>query len=282
MIGLGALSIGPVGCAHPGATPASSVPGEDTEAAMVALRRENEALARENELLRDKQLMCQAPRSSTLPAGPVKLVPSDAGSDEGRRARGVSLQDLPHSAPDAAVMERYAASAASSQPSDEGPADPKRYRIVGPQQSPARSGSRSKSQKLGVKTIYANARRHYVDGERVRARLLFKEIEQAYASSDLADNAIYWLAEDDREAGRLSQAEAGFMRILSDYPAGNKVEDAMFMLGLCFKDQLQFAQARDMLTKVVSLGRKELAVKARHQLALIGELESKSDSMNGR
>lgn len=282
--------MGGLGCASQGSNPTQS-PGviEDRDAAMVALRRENEALTRENELLRDRQLMCRAPqRSGQAPKPAVRLSPERSTATP--KSRGVSLQDLPHSAPDAAVMERYAGSAASDEPEASDQADPKRYRIVGKQSGAAKRRvpkraqreSTPQTQALGVKAIYAKARRFYVDGDRVKARLLFKEIEQEHARSDLADNAIYWLAEDDREAGRLNRAQAGFMRILSDYPAGNKVEDAMFMLGLCFKDRLQFAQARDMLTKVVSLGRKELAVKARHQLALIGELESKSDSMNGR
>lgn len=248
---------------------------------MVALRRENEALVRENELLRDKQLMCAGPRTSTASAQrAVKLVPAHPAPSKPVGSRGVSLQDLPHSAPDTEVMERYAASAAAS-PDDAAPeVDPKRYRIVGRTETAPSPEPGAKPS--SVKALYRRARRLYQDGQRVQARLLFQEIEQAHPRSDLADNAIYWQAEDDRESGRLDRAQAGFMRILSDYPAGNKVEDAMFMLGLCFKDRLQFQAAREMLGKVVSLGRRELAVKARHQLALIGKLESKSDSMNGR
>lgn len=250
---------------------------------MVALRRENEALTRENELLRDKQLMCAGPRlTQRAPKSAVKLLPQEPETTQARKPRGVSLQDLPHSAPDAAVMERYAASAASSEPDGSGEADPKQYRIVGASKAAARPKPTTKPKPAGAKALYAKARRFYVDGERVQARRLFKRIELDYPRSDLADNAIYWQAEDDREAGRMNEAQAGFMRILSDYPAGNKVEDAMFMLGLCFKDRFAFGQARQMLRKVVSLGRKELADKARHELALIGKLESNEDSMNGR
>lgn len=260
---------------------------EDLDAAMVALRRENEALLRENELLRDKQLMCAGPRQAAMaPKAAIKLVPEGQGPSEPKVSRGVSLQDLPHSAPDPSVMERYSASAAPSELQGSAHPDPKRYRIVGGQRSRGQA-KRSKAsgpstQPASAKALYAKARRLYVDGQRLKARRLFRAIEQDYPGSDLADNAIYWQAEDDRDAGRIKQAQAGFMRILSDYPAGNKVEDAMFMLGLCFKDRLAFGQARDMLRKVVSLGRKELADKARHELALIGKLESTDDSMNGR
>lgn len=282
IVGLGALFASCAGQAT-GSSQSPDAAHPEAEAAMVALRRENDALIRENELLRDKQLMCAGPKVQAAPTkAAVRLLPEHPVMSPASGTRGVSLQDLPHSAPDAAVMERYAASAASSDEDTSAEMDTKRYRIVGVQQSVPSKPVAHREQRPGVKVLYRKARRLYLDGQRVRARLLFKEIEEHHSRSDLADNAIYWQAEDDRESGHLDRAQAGFMRILSDYPAGNKVEDAMFMLGLCFKDRSQFQEARDMLGKVVSLGRKELAVKARHELALIGKLESSADSMNGR
>lgn len=285
VIGSGALWVASGGCAGKvqGQSQAPTQAQMQADAAMVALRRENDALTRENELLRDKQLMCAAPKQVALaPHSEVKLVPETPVKVKAAGRRGISLQDLPHSAPDAGVMERYAATAAAQDFKSTQDDDPKQYRIVGARGSQDLPSKEEQAKPRGVKALYAAARSHYEQGQRVRARILFKEIEQRYPSSDLADNAIYWQAEDDRESGRLNQAQAGFLRILSDYPAGNKVEDAMFMLGLCFKDRQQFEQAQEMLRKVVSLGRQELAAKARHELALIGKLVPHSDSMNGR
>lgn len=293
---LGSIGLGLGSCAAPSQAP-SRAPMETSDSELLALRRENDALRQEIELMRDRGLMCSAQSSVPVKTGStaVRLAPGqDPAPVERPRPRGVSLRDLPHSAPDPAVMDRYAASAAPELPSTSG-VEPKRYRLVGEERSRTQKGIRASrpavtqkverskpARPLNTEAVYARARKLYRRGDRVKARTLFERIEREDPQSDLADNAVYWLAEDDRDAGRLAQAQAGFMRILSDYPGSNKVEDAMYMLALCFKQNEQMGRARSMLQKVAKAGRKELRKKARRELASLGSPRSNDELMNGR
>lgn len=237
--------------------------------------------------MRDQELMCSATSAhSTAPKEAVRLKPQrplEPTNQSASRPRGVSLQNVPHSAPDETVMRRYAASAASQGERESGA--PKRYRLVGARskRGPAKRRPKAKTRVvLSVQSLYGKARALYERGKRAQARDLFLQLASEYPQSDLADNALYWLAEDDREAGRLEQAKAGFMRVLSDYSSGNKVEDAMYMLGLCFIQESQFGRARAMLKKVAQVGRRELRMKARKELLNLKSQSRASDSMNGR
>lgn len=285
MMGLGLMA-----CASPrGAQVNSEVPTASQDSELLALRRENDALRQELELIRDQELMCSAssPKPKTSREA-VRLKPQgevESANAQTSRPRGVSLQDVPHSAPDEAVMRRYAASAASEQEIEH--AEPKRYRLVGEgavprSKSKKRSKNQSQSSGLSVQALYSKARALYERNQRAQARDLFEQLVREYPQSDLADNAVYWLAEDDRESGRLAQAKTGFMRVLSDYSSGNKVEDAMYMLGLCFIQESQFKRARAMLKKVARVGRKELRKKARKELVNLNSQSARSESMNGR
>lgn len=259
-----------------------------SESELLSLRRENASLRQEMELMRDQELMCHrqgAPVKTSL--APVKLSPNKARvarTQSPVRPRGVSLQDLPNSAPDADVMARYAASAAPGERQAVAQ-DPKRYRLVGSEKARPAKRRRAKvkaAPKVSVETLYRQARDFYKQGDRARARALFSRIEDDFPESDLADNAAYWKAEDDLDAGSLAKAQAGFMRILSEYPTGNKVEDAMFMLGFCYKKQAQFERAHAMFTNVAKAGRPELKKKARKELHRLAKLRVTQESMNGR
>lgn len=284
----GVMGLSLMACASPQrAQVASEVPGASADSELLALRRDNDALRQELELMRDQELMCSATSESPkAPREAIRLKPQrevEPARAQASRPRGVSLQDVPHSAPDEAVMRRYAASAASRD--EVTSAEPKRYRLVGQgrvQGADPQTKRTSKSPRLSVTALYGKARKFYQRNQRAQARDLFDQLVREYPQSDLADNAVYWLAEDDREAGRLEQAKAGFMRVLSDYPAGNKVEDAMYMLGLCFVQEANFNRARAMLKKVAKVGRKELRMKARKELVNLNAQSEGSESMNGR
>lgn len=304
----GALIAG--GCAGASGATQSKHPqaAEEQEAELLALRRENAQLKQRLETQKDQALMCSAKPANEDFGSPAPSLALDErlrpqGSSSARRSakepgrtRSVSLQDLPHSAPDPALMARYEQSAAQPESGDK-PVRAKRYRMVGSESSvsetsgPSHRSSFSKSPKpkatrkgAGAKELYRRARHAYQTGDRAKARSIFARIESDFPASDLADNAAYWQAEDALEQGHLRQAKEGFMRILSDYPAGNKVEDAMYMLALCYQREQEFASARSLLTQVAKAGRPELRVKARRVLAQIKSAgrQGASAPRNGR
>lgn len=311
-VAFGALIAG--GCAGASTTSQARSPrgASEAEAELLTLRRENALLKKRLETQKDQALMCSASQSqeafssAAVATGLDERLRPEQGLGEERsarregRARSVSLQDLPHSAPDPALMDRYEQSAAQPE-IDREPVRAKSYRMVGskstvreatlrprvtarPRRRPKRRKVTAQPQGVGAKELYRRARALYQKGERARASGLFARIESDFPESDLADNAAYWQAEDALEGGRLGQAKAGFMRILSDYPASNKVEDAMYMLALCYQREQEFRSARSLLLQVAKAGREELRIKARRALAQIksADREGASAPRNGR
>ena len=66
----------------------------------------------------------------------------------------------------------------------------------------------------------------YIEAEQVFSRFL-----QSYGSSDLADNAQYWIAESRLARGEQQSALAALRETLRRYPQGNKAPDALFKVG---------------------------------------------------
>lgn len=65
----------------------------------------------------------------------------------------------------------------------------------------------------------------------------FEGLLQKFPTSDLADNAHYWLGEIFIGMGDVDVSRTHFQSILDKYPAGNKVPDAMYKLGVIAQDQ---------------------------------------------
>jgi tol-pal system protein YbgF len=62
----------------------------------------------------------------------------------------------------------------------------------------------------------------------------FRALVERHPTHGLADNAIYWLGEADYDRQRYDAALSTFQEVLTAYPLGNKVPDAMLKIGLCF------------------------------------------------
>ena len=54
-----------------------------------------------------------------------------------------------------------------------------------------------------------------------------------YETSDLRDNAQYWLAETHYVRKNFKAALKGFLEVITDYPASRKLADAWLKIGYC-------------------------------------------------
>lgn len=70
----------------------------------------------------------------------------------------------------------------------------------------------------------------------------FEEFLRSFPSSDLADNARYWIGICHYDAGEYSRAIEEFDRLLADYPDGDKVPAAHLKKGLAYLEMNRPAQ----------------------------------------
>jgi len=67
--------------------------------------------------------------------------------------------------------------------------------------------------------------------EPARAESAFADFLSAHATSDLADNAGFWIGESRLARGDSAGAVAAYRDTIERYPGGNKVPDALYKLG---------------------------------------------------
>jgi len=82
---------------------------------------------------------------------------------------------------------------------------------------------------------------------------VFKKLLKRYPNHDLADNALYWMAEGAYAKGDWLQAMTWFQDVILRYPEGNKLPDAMLKSALCYAKLGDPSYAVQMLTEVETL-----------------------------
>ena len=80
----------------------------------------------------------------------------------------------------------------------------------------------------------------------------FKQYLTSYPTSDLADNAQYWLGEAYYVNKAFPEALAAFQRVVDKYPQSRKRPDALLKIGYCQYELKQFDQAKVTLTQVTT------------------------------
>jgi len=85
-----------------------------------------------------------------------------------------------------------------------------------------------------------------------RAIATFQKFLAAYPTSQLADNAQYWLGEAYYVNKSFSEAQAAFQRVVDKYPQSRKRPDALLKIGYCQYELKQWDQAKGTLTQVTS------------------------------
>lgn len=85
--------------------------------------------------------------------------------------------------------------------------------------------------------LYNTSYLDFTKGNYQVAIIGFRRFLKLFRSSDMADNAQYWIGECFYSLGQLDSAETEFQQLLSEYPQGNKVPSAIYKLGLVYQLQ---------------------------------------------
>ena len=83
------------------------------------------------------------------------------------------------------------------------------------------------------------------------AQAAFEAFLAAYPASGLRANAQYWLAETHYAQLSFSTALAEFQRVIDEYPASTKLQDALVKIGYCYHELGDTDSARQVLLQVV-------------------------------
>lgn len=90
------------------------------------------------------------------------------------------------------------------------------------------------------------------DGQYDRAIAGFQKFLASYPSSQLADNAQYWLGEAFYVNKAFTDALAAFQRVVDKFPGSRKLPDALLKIGYCDYELKQYSEAHDVLSRVVA------------------------------
>lgn len=93
---------------------------------------------------------------------------------------------------------------------------------------------------------------HYGARRVAEARAGFQKVFDTDPSSELADNALFWLGETYFNAGDFSNAISYYRRVSSDYGDQNKAPDAVYKLALAYEKSGDLALARQTLRDVIA------------------------------
>jgi tol-pal system protein YbgF len=92
----------------------------------------------------------------------------------------------------------------------------------------------STSSGSGQEESYNLAYLDYSKGEFDLARREFEAFLADNPTSELADNALYWIGECHVSLGQLEGAVTAFKRVATEYPNGNKAPSALYKLGMLY------------------------------------------------
>jgi len=103
-------------------------------------------------------------------------------------------------------------------------------------ETPPPTGVVSPDQPAGpnYKAAYRKAYALYEAGQYDQARAALEEFVTKFASTDLADNALFWIGECYYRQADYKNAAKNYARVFKEYPKENKVPDAYYKLGLAF------------------------------------------------
>ena len=101
------------------------------------------------------------------------------------------------------------------------------------------------------KDFYDHAMALFKEGKYEEAIACFKGFLQKYPTSDLADNAQFWIGESYVAKKQFEKAILAYQRVIEKYPDGNKVPGAMLKQALAFYEIKDKVSARLLLKKII-------------------------------
>lgn len=102
-----------------------------------------------------------------------------------------------------------------------------------------------------AQALYDRGYTLYHQGRYLDAEASFQRFLQAYPTTDLSDNAQFWIGESRYARGDISGALSAFRETLQLYPGGNKVPDALVKEGDCLAGMGDRDGARQSYEEVV-------------------------------
>ena len=108
-------------------------------------------------------------------------------------------------------------------------------KVLPVQETPKKDISTSQEKKLTESETYDRALGYYRDDRHEEAMAGFKNFLTLYPTSDLADNAYFWIGECHRALTKYEEAILAYQKVINGYPKGNKVPSAMLQQALTFE-----------------------------------------------
>ena len=108
--------------------------------------------------------------------------------------------------------------------------------------------------KPGVMTeqqVYDQAMELFKEGKYEKSIVTFRDFLNKYPTSDLADNAQFWIGQSYMEMKQYEKAILAFQDVIKKYPDGNKVPNAMLKQALAFYEIKDKVSARLILKKII-------------------------------
>ena len=128
------------------------------------------------------------------------------------------------------------------------PASP---RIGEPSANPGRPTDAVVRPAAGPSELYDTAYADYTKGRYALAIQGFQEYLQSYPSTDLSDNAQYWIGESHYAQKKYPEAIADFDRLLKEWPKSDKAPAALLKKGYALLELNQKAEAVVQLQYVI-------------------------------
>lgn len=120
--------------------------------------------------------------------------------------------------------------------------------------------------------LYDRAYSLFKNGSCAESCELFQRLLQNFPQSDLADNALYWIAESHYREKNYRETVKACERVITQYSGGNKVPDAYCLQARSFRELGDHLSARILLETVIE--KYPSSPKAKEAAALLAELES--------
>lgn len=129
---------------------------------------------------------------------------------------------------------------------------PPAVRAPGDQKMVTQKKFKGKKEKK-VQKLYKAAMAALNGGKKLDAMNTFSRLLEQHGTHDLADNALYWMAEIAYTDTNYRQALMWFQDVILRYPEGNKLPDSMLKSALCYAKLGDSAYAQKMLSEVETL-----------------------------
>lgn len=202
------------------------------------------------EELRKRVEALEAATGTQPPPAARRRPPATPGSAAARPTPSTAAEpDLPPvDDPGEAQVEETDLAALEDPPDRPAPARPM---TAEPEPEPGAPDAGTAPVSADGQALYDRGYTLYHQGRYLDAEATFQRFLQGHGDTDLADNAQYWIGEARFARGDTSGSLAAFREVVSRYPRGNKVADALLKAGQCLERLGDAESARASYREVV-------------------------------